>query len=357
MDKNSKIYVAGLTGLAGSAIIRNLKQGGYTNILTRTYSQLDLIRQAEVESFFKDNKPEYVIMAAAKVGGIQANMESPGSYLYDNLMIQNNIIHSAYLYGVKKLLFLSSSCAYPKYAPQPMPEEAMLTGLLEPTNEPYAVAKIAGMKMCDAYNAEYKTNFITIVPPNLYGNGDNYNLDTSHVMPAFIRKIHLARCLYDEDYEAIMEDFHRNQLNDSAVTSSDYLDFIKDKKDFIDAELKDVGITKDSITFWGTGSPKREFMHSDDLATGCVYLMNSVDYHDIRGHLNIGVGGETSLSALARVVSDIICYKGEILWDTSHHDGMPARLLDITKAKALGWWHTIGLESGILDTYNGYLNK
>jgi len=354
MEKDSKIYVPGHTGLAGSAIVRALKSKGYTNILVKTKVELDLTVQDAVEMFFSMREPDYVIIAAATVGGIQANIESPGSYLYDNLMISANIVEMARVFGVKKLLFIGSSCVYPKHAPQPMTEEALLTGSLEPTNEGYAIAKIAGMKMCDYYNAQYKTNFISVMPPNLYGPRDTYNLDTSHALPAFLRKMHLAKCLHNGDYNAIRRDMLSTPLNNEAVRDP-FLNNIVINQSFIEQELGRHGITKDGITLWGTGSPRREFMHSDDMAMACIYLMENVDYHDIRNHLNIGMGGDTSLKELSIMMANIIGYKGEIIWDDSHYDGTPVKLLDITKARALGWHHEVSLREGIKDTYKSYL--
>ncbi len=350
MEKDSKIYVAGHTGLAGSAIIRALKAKGYTNLLVRTKEELDLTLQGEVYLFFAREIPDYVIIAAATVGGIQANIESPGSYLYDNLMISANIIEFARMFKTKKLLFIGSSCVYPKYAPQPMTEEALLTGSLEPTNEGYAIAKIAGMKMCDYYNTQYKTNFISVMPPNLYGPRDTYNLDTSHALPAFLRKMYLAKCLHDKNFDAIIEDLVANPLDNNSIGV-----MVGSKKYILKKKLKDHGITNNSITLWGTGSPRREFMHSDDMAMACIYLMNNIDYHDIKNHLNIGMGGDTSLKELAIIMADIIGYKGKIIWDDSHYDGTPVKLLDITKAKALGWHHEVSLRDGIKDTYESYL--
>ncbi|GAV23968.1 GDP-L-fucose synthase [Carboxydothermus pertinax] len=307
MEKSAKIYVAGHTGLVGSALLRKLKQEGYENIITRTSKELDLRKQDDVLKFFEKEKPEYVFLAAAKVGGILANNTFPAEFIYDNLMIEANIIHSAYLTGVKKLLFLGSSCIYPKYAPQPIKEEYLLDRKLEPTNEPYAIAKIAGIKMCQAYNRQYGTNFISVMPTNLYGPNDNFDLQNSHVLPALIRK------------------FHDAKVNNSP-----------------------------EVVLWGTGTPKREFLHVDDLADACLYLMRSYNDSEI---INIGVGQDISIKDLANLVKNIVGYTGEIKWDTSKPDGTPRKLLDISKLKAFGWEAKISLEEGIKSTYQWYLEN
>ena len=286
MDKSSKIYIAGHTGLVGSAIVRNLKASGYTNFLFRTIEELDLTRQELVEQLFDQEKPEYVILAAAKVGGILANNTYPAEFIYINIQLQNNIIHSAYKNGIKKLLFLGSSCIYPKHAPQPMKEEFLLDGKLEPTNEPYAIAKIAGIKMCQAYNRQYGTNFISVMPTNLFGPGDNFNLQTSHVLPALIRK-------------------------------------------FVDAKAEG----KKSVTIWGTGSPKREFLYVDDLADAVIYLMNNYDDSEI---VNIGVGKDSTILEIAKLIQEEVGFQGSIEFDTSKPDGTMQKLLDVSRLHSLG---------------------
>jgi len=355
MEKNSKIYVAGHTGLVGSALMRYFKANGYTNIITRSRFSLDLTRQVEVERFFKDNKPEYVILAAAYVGGVWANMTYGGKFAYENLMIQCNVIHNAYLSGVKKLLQLGSSCIYPRNAPQPIREEHLLSSPMELTNISYAVAKIAGIKMCEGYNHQYGTNFISIMPTNLYGINDNYNLDTSHLFPAFLRKIHLAKCLHEGDYNAIKKDFSSRLLNNDAKMSSDFIDFMDSTNSFIDAELGRMGITRDSITFWGSGTPKREFLSSEDMAEASVFAMNNIDFKDIGHHLNIGTGTDITLIDLAQLMSGIIGFKGEILWDNDHPDGTPAKRLDVSKMTSFGWKYKTSIEEGIKKTYKTYL--
>lgn len=297
LKKNSKIYVAGHRGMVGSALVRKLKAEGFQNLLTATSRQLDLRDQRKVLRFFEKEKPDYVFLAAAKVGGILANRDFGGEFIYDNLMIQSNVIHSAYLTGAKKLLFLGSSCIYPKLAPQPLNEASLLTGKLEPTNEPYAVAKIAGIKMCDAYRAQYGCNFISVMPTNLYGPNDNYDLEKSHVLPALLRK------------------FYEAKINDEP-----------------------------SVTIWGTGTPRREFMHVDDLADACFFMMKN---YDEPGFVNIGTGSDISISELAFLIKKIVGYEGEIKNDLSKPDGTPRKLTDVSKLNRIGWKSSIELEEGI----------
>ena len=304
MHKEGKIYIAGHRGMVGSAILRKLRAEGFTNIITRSSAELDLRSQSEVATFFELEKPDFVFLAAAKVGGIVANNTYRAEFLYDNLMIQNNVIHQAYLNKAKKLLFLGSSCIYPKLAPQPLKEDALLTGLLEPTNEPYAIAKIAGIKMCDAYRDQYGCDFISAMPTNLYGPNDNYDLKNSHVLPALIRKFH----------EAKLE-------------------------------------RKDSVEIWGTGSPKREFMHVDDLADACYYLMQN---YSETGFVNVGVGKDLSIKELAIMIKGIVGFEGDLTFDTSKPDGTPRKLMDVSKLTALGFKYRIELEDGIRSVYEEY---
>lgn len=301
MQKNSKIYVAGHRGLVGSAILRALEQQGFTNLITRTSSEVDLRDYNQTADFFAKEKPEYVFLAAAKVGGIQANNTYRADFLYENMMIQNNVIHQAYVNNVKKLLFLGSSCIYPKMAPQPLKEDSLLTGTLEPTNEPYAIAKIAGIKMCDAYRSQYNSNFISAMPTNMYGPNDNYDLNNSHVLPALLRKFH---------------------------------------------EAKEQNLPE--VTVWGTGKPLREFLHSDDLAKACIFLMQN---YDDFGHVNVGIGEDISIKDLALLIKKIVGYEGNLVWDTSKPDGTPRKLMDVTKINNLGWKAEIGLEEGITKVY------
>ena len=321
MLPDSRIYVAGHRGLVGSAIVRRLTssphlagegrgEGGYTNILTRTHSELDLTDQSAVDAFFKKERPEYVFIAAAKVGGIYANNTYRADFIYQNLMIESNLIHASYRHGVKKLLFLGSSCIYPKLAPQPMKEEHLLTGLLEPTNEPYAIAKIAGIKMCDAFNRQYGTNFMSAMPTNLYGPGDNYDLKNSHVLPALIRRMHEAK--------------------------------VQGAKE---------------VVVWGSGAPKREFLYSDDLADACVFLMERCNAADIGEFINIGVGREITIRELAELIAEIVGFRGKLVFDSSKPDGTPRKLLDVSRFQALSWQAKTSFREGIAKAYADYLKN
>ncbi|WPV00235.1 GDP-L-fucose synthase [Mucilaginibacter sp. cycad4] len=307
MDKNAKIYIAGHRGMVGSAIYRKLQSEGFTNIITRTSAQLDLRNQQMVTDFFAEEKPDYVFLAAAKVGGIIANNTYRADFLYENLAIQNNIIHNSYLNGVKKLMFLGSSCIYPKMAPQPLKEEYLLTGLLEPTNEPYAIAKIAGIKMCDAYRDQYGCNYISVMPTNLYGLNDNYHAQNSHVLPALIRKFHEAK----------------------------------------ESNAAEVNI-------WGTGSPKREFLFADDLAEACYYLMQN---YNEPGLVNVGTGEDMSIKDLALLIKDIVGFEGELTFDTTKPDGTPRKLMDVSKLHSFGWHHHTTLKDGITAAYHDFLDQ
>jgi GDP-L-fucose synthase len=310
MQRDSKIYVAGHRGLVGSAIMRRLATGGYTNIVSRTHAELDLTEQRAVNGFFENERPEYVFLAAAKVGGIHANNTYRADFIYQNLMMESNIIQAAYRHGVKKLMFLGSSCIYPKHAPQPMKEEYLLTGLLEPTNEPYAIAKIAGIKMCDAYNRQYGTNFMSVMPTNLYGLGDNYDLQNSHVLPALIRKIHEAKT----------------------------------------QNVKEVVV-------WGTGAPKREFLYSEDLADACVFLMERYNAADVGDFINIGVGKEITIREAAELIAEVVGFRGKLVFDTSRPDGTPRKLLDVSRLRTLGWQPKTGFRDGITRVYADYLKN
>lgn len=307
MEKQSKIYIAGHNGMVGGAIKRKLLKEGYQNLLLRTSGELDLRDQSAVNQFFQTYKPEFVFLAAAKVGGIVANNTYRADFLYDNLLIESNIIHAAYQNGVTKLMFLGSSCIYPKLAPQPLKEEYLLTGELEYTNEPYAIAKIAGIKLCEAYRDQYGCNFISVMPTNLYGVGDNYHPENSHVLPALIRK------------------FHEAKLNGSK-----------------------------NVIIWGTGSPKREFLYADDLADACVYLMDSYNEKSL---INVGVGEDLTIRELAEIVKEIVGYEGELVFDTSKPDGTPRKLMDVSKLHALGWKHVTGIREGIVKAYADYISN
>ncbi len=365
MNKNSKIYIAGHRGMVGSAIWRNLERKGYDNLIGRTSSDLDLLNQKQVKEFFEKEKPEYVILAAAKVGGIVANNKYRAQFIYENIQIQNNVIHFSYLNKVKKLLFLGSSCIYPKNAPQPLKEEYLLTSELEYTNEPYAIAKISGIKMCESYNIQYGTNFISVMPTNLYGPNDNYNLEKSHVLPALIRKMHLGKCLENNDWDSIRFDLNANPIeNVNEVSTKDEILLILEKYG-IKHNNSDVIIENNvSITLWGTGKPRREFLHADDMASGCVYLIENIDFkslkpssnNEIRNtHINIGCGEDLSIEELSQMIKRIIGYKGEIKWDTSKPDGTYQKLMDISKLNSLKWSPKISLEDGLKNVYHNYL--
>jgi GDP-L-fucose synthase len=358
MDHNSGIYIAGHNGMVGSAIKRCLEQKGYKRFVCRSRTELDLLNQTAVEKFFATEKPNLVFLAAARVGGIVANNTYRAQFIYENLQIQNNIIHLSWKYGVKKLLFLGSSCIYPRLAPQPIPEDSLLTGELEYTNEPYAIAKIAGMKMCEAYNMQYGTNFISVMPTNLYGPNDNYDLEKSHVLPALLRKMHLARCLETSDWKGLRADLNRRPvLNmDGNVAEAD---IIKLLANYGVQGSNGSGKKPVSVMLWGSGSPRREFLYVDDLAEACVFLMEK-ETHTIQGekilnsHINIGSGTDLSIRELALLVKKITGFSGEILWDTAKPDGTPQKLLDIQKLTALGFKAVITLEEGIRKTYDSY---
>ena len=366
MEKNSKIYIAGHLGLVGSALTRNLNKKGYTNIIGKSIDELNLMDFNAVGKFFQDEKPDYVLLAAAKVGGIVANNTYRGQFIYENLQIQNNVIHHAYENCVKKLLFLGSSCIYPKACPQPIEEEYLLTDILEYTNEPYAIAKIAGIKVCESYNLQYGTNFISVMPTNLYGPNDNYDLEKSHVLPALIRKMHLGKCLMKNDWEAIKKDF--NSLPVEGVNGDADQSEILAKINKYGVEEKD---GKVSVKLWGTGSPMREFLHSDDMADACVYIMENVDFNnliDIRKksvgelaekevrntHINIGTGKDQTIKELAEMVKEAVGFEGNLEWDTTKPDGTRRKLLNVDKLHALGWKESISLKDGINRVYADY---
>ena len=358
-NKESKILVAGYKGLVGSALTRKLQELGYKNLILVDIQDIDLIIQEKVESFFKTKKPEYVFLAAAKVGGIMANNTFRAQFIYENIQIQNNIIHFSWKYGVKKLLFLGSSCIYPKDCPQPMKEEYLLDSQLEYTNEPYAIAKIAGIKMCEAYNLQYGTDFIAVMPTNLYGPNDNYNLYNSHVLPAMIRKMHIGKLLMDNDYDAIRTDFEKRPMKNISHNANN---------EEIIQILQSFGIFKHSdtveIKLWGSGEPKREFLHSDDLADAVVYLMQNVGFKDIvkeRGlkeikntHINIGAGFDLKISQLAVVVKSVVDFNGIITWDSEKPDGTFRKLLDVSRLEKMGWKPSIPLAIGIIRIYEGF---
>lgn len=335
--------------MVGSSLLRMFQSEGYTNIITVLHSEVDLARQKETEVFFEREKPEYVFLAAAKVGGILANNTYKAEFIYENIMIAANVIHSAYRYGVKKLLNLGSSCIYPKFALQPMKEESLLTGSLEPTNESYAIAKISALKLCRYYNEQYGTNFISVMPTNLYGPHDNFNFETAHALPALMRKFHLAKLLKNKDFEKIERDFQACPLG-----------FKLDKRVIFNNErsirntLEELGITEDYVVLWGSGEVFREFMHADELADACVFLMKKHDYKDVGEFVNIGSGRDIKIKDLAILINEIVGFEGEIKHDFSKPDGTPRKLLDVSKIKKLGWEAKIGLMEGIKKTYHWY---
>jgi GDP-L-fucose synthase len=352
MDKNSKIYIAGHKGMVGSAIKRNLEAKGYTNFVTRTSAELNLLNEQAVADFFKQEKPEIVVLAAAKVGGIVANMTYRAQFIYENLMIQNHVIHQSYVNGVKKLLFLGSSCIYPRMANQPIHENELLTGLLENTNEPYAIAKIAGIKMCEAYHDQYGCNFISIMPTNLYGQNDNYDLEKSHVLPALIRKMYLGKCLMENNWKKLRTDLDKLPIEGVNGSSGD---------DAIRSILSKYGISETnkevSITLWGTGSPMREFLHVDDMADSSVFLLLNYDAPDTTPtHVNAGCGEDITIRDLSEIVRTTVGYEGKVIWDSTKPDGTPRKLLDISKLKSLGWKPAISLEEGIQRVVSAYIH-
>lgn len=377
MERNSKIYIAGHSGLVGGSIRRSFERHGCTNLIGRTHGELDLTNQQAVNEFFAAEKPEYVILAAAKVGGIQANNLYRGQFIYENTMIEMNVIHAAHRHGVKKLLFLGSSCIYPKRARQPIKEEALLTGPLEPTNEPYAIAKIVGIRLCDACNRQYGTNFISAMPTNLYGPGDNYHPENSHVLPAMIRKIHLAKSLEDSDFDELRRVFeYENRRVESGMlnverkgTSREDLfqwlakSGITQSASHLPQSAETRGVT---LALWGSGTPLREFLYSDDLAEACVFLVENANYEDlaftddsgtVQSHINVGSGEEVTIRDLAETVRGIIGFEGKITWDTSKPDGTPRKLMDSSRMKALGWKPKVSLREGIRRAYEDFLRR
>jgi GDP-L-fucose synthase len=362
MEKESKIYIAGHKGMVGSAIYRNLSDAGFGNFLLRSRDELDLGRQQDVEAFFQRERPEYVFLAAAKVGGIVANNTYRADFIYENLMIQNNVIHSARRYGVKKLLFLGSSCIYPREAEQPMKEEALLTGPLEYTNEPYAIAKIAGIKMCENYFRQYGSDFISVMPTNLFGPNDNYDLEKSHVLPALIRKMHLGKCLGENNWDAVRSDLDKNPVEGtgSSAGNNEILGILS-KYGIVSQTSATPGRPNHvTVKLWGTGRVYRELLHVDDMAGACVYIMNNVDagtlYNDLgQTHINIGTGTDLTIRELAGMVKYITGFGGELQWDASKPDGTPRKQLDVELLHSLSWKHAIDLETGIRSVYEAYV--
>ena len=355
IDKNSKIYIAGHHGLVGSAIWNNLKSRGYHHLVGRSHHELDLLDPIAVKTFFDTEKPNAVVLAAAHVGGIMANLHYRADFIYENLQIQQNVIGESFRHGVKKLLFLGSTCIYPREAPQPMKEEVLLTSPLEYTNEPYAIAKIAGLKMCESFNLQYDTNYIAVMPTNLYGPNDNFHLENSHVLPAMIRKIHLAKCLNESNWEAVRKDINLRPVEgvDGNNTNENIL-----------KKLAQFGITPQAVTLWGTGTPMREFLWSEEMADASVHVLLNVDFKDtytadtkeIRNcHINVGTGKEVSIKEVAEKIKDEIQFKGELKWDASKPDGTLRKLTDVTKLHRLGWQHKVEIDEGIHRLYEWYL--
>ena len=355
LDKNSKIYVAGHRGLVGSAIWNNLQERGYKNLVGRTHKELDLLDPVAVKKFFDEEQPEAVVLAAAHVGGIMANLQYRADFIYQNLQIQQNVIGESFRHGVKKLLFLGSTCIYPREAPQPMKEECLLTSALEYTNEPYAIAKIAGLKMCESFNLQYGTNYIAVMPTNLYGPNDNFHLENSHVLPAMIRKIHLAKCLNEGNWVAVRKDLDLRSVEGVNGSNSNEEILVK---------LAKFGITPEAVMLWGTGKPMREFLWSEEMADASVHVLLNVDFKDtyeagsreVRNcHINVGTGKEISIREVAELIVKTIGFKGELRWDASKPDGTLKKLTDVSKLHALGWHHKIEIDEGVKRLYDWYL--
>ena len=360
LDKSAKIYVAGHHGLVGSAIWNNLKQRGYNNLVGRSHKELDLLDPVAVKAFFDEEKPDAVILAAAHVGGIMANLHYRADFIYQNLQIQQNVIGESFRHGVKKLLFLGSTCIYPREAPQPMKEEVLLTSPLEYTNEPYAIAKIAGLKMCESFNLQYGTNYIAVMPTNLYGPNDNFHLENSHVLPAMIRKVYLAKCLSEDDWAAVRKDIGLRPVTMKGTELR--VDADSSEQDILTV-LASYGIEKGRVTLWGTGAPMREFLWSEEMADASVHVLLNVDFKDtynpgdkeIRNcHINVGTGKEISIRGLAEIVINEVGFKGELRWDASKPDGTPRKLTDVSKLHALGWHHKIEIDEGVHRLYEWY---
>ena len=356
MDKNSKIYIAGHRGLVGSAIWNNLLKKGYTNLVGRTHAELDLLDSVAVKNFFDKENPEYVVLAAAHVGGIMANNTYRADFIYENLQIQQNVIGESFRHGVKKLLFLGSTCIYPREAPQPITEDALLTSPLEYTNEPYAIAKIAGLKMCESFNLQYGTDYIAVMPTNLYGPRDNFDLEKSHVLPAMIRKMHLAKHLMDGNFSAICDDLNKMPIKNVSGNNT---------TDEIITLLNSYGIFDSYLELWGTGAPLREFLWSEDMADASVHILENISFDDLKGenpqirncHINIGTGKELSIKDLAYKIKEAIGYEGEIKWDTSKPDGTMRKLCNVDKLHSLGWVHNVEIDEGISRLYKWYLEN
>ena len=353
MNLDSKIYIAGHRGLVGSAIWKQLKSKGYTNLIGKTSSELNLMDAVATQKFFEEEKPEYVFLAAAHVGGIMANNTYRADFIYNNLQIQQNVIYNAYQFGVKKLLFLGSTCIYPKEATQPINEDELLTNVLEYTNEPYAIAKIAGIKLCESFNIQYETNFISVMPTNLYGPNDNFDLEKSHVLPAMIRKIFLSKCLMDNNIELLKKDFNKRPVE--GINGEHSLEEIK-------AILSKYGVFENRVELWGTGKPMREFLWSEDMADACIYVMQNVDFKDLiedkkeirNTHINIGTGSDITIKDLSKLITKTIGYQGAVSFDSSKPDGTMKKLTDPSKLNRLGWKHQVIIEEGVKRIFEWY---
>lgn len=356
MNKNSKIYIAGHRGLVGSAIWNNLKNKGYTNLIGKTHAELDLTDGVAVKKFFDNEQPEYVVLAAAHVGGIMANNTYRADFIYENLQIQQNVIGEAFRHKVNKLLFLGSTCIYPRDAEQPIKEEALLTSPLEYTNEPYAIAKIAGLKMCESFNLQYRTNYIAVMPTNLYGPNDNFDLGKSHVLPAMIRKIYLSKLMMEKNWNAIRKDLDKRPVEKIDGSSSEQE---------ITAVLNKYGIFDNHLDLWGSGKPIREFLWSEDMADASVFIMENINFQDLAGdskevrncHINIGSGKEITIAGLASLIKETINYSGNILWDSSKPDGTMRKLTDVSKLHSLGWKHKMEIDKGVSTLFNWYIDN
>ncbi len=350
MNVNDRIFVAGSSGMVGSAIIRKLKKDGFKNIVTRSHTELDLTNQVAVKQLFTSERIDRIILAAAKVGGIHANSTYPAEFIYNNLIIQANVIHQAYLAGIHNLLFLGSSCIYPKVSPQPMKEEYLLSGVLEPTNEPYAIAKIAGIKLCEAYNRQYTTNYRSVMPTNLYGPGDNYNLDNSHVIPALLRKFHLAKLAMDGDVDGIIQDIQRHGQLPQDIAKAIGFDPRTRRLD---------RSAPPHVIVWGSGTPHREFLHVDDMAEACLFVMNLDQSHFTENNpsfLNIGYGKDITIRETANIIAKLTCFTGETIFNTSKPDGTTRKLLDSTRIRKLGWKPHFDFQDGLKNAYKAYMN-
>ena len=363
MNINDKIYIAGHRGLVGSAIVRQLESRGFTNLLMRTHKELDLTNQAQVQSFFQEENPDYVILAAAKVGGIHANNTYPADFIYQNMMIEANVINSAYENKVKRLLFLGSTCIYPKAVEQPMREDALLTDVLEPTNEPYALAKIAGIKLCESYNRQHGTDFRSVMPTNLYGKGDNFNLENSHVIPAVMRKLHLAKCLENNDWQAIRDDINKNPIK--GITESTSKEKILNI--LVQQGIKQLNIQNSKLNIhveiWGSGNPRREFLHVSDMADASLFVLEldekiyQTNTKSMLSHINVGTGVDVTIREMAETMKEVVGFKGALIFDSSKPDGAPRKLIDVTRLENMGWKYSTDLKDGLTKTYNWYLES